>query len=157
MCRKITKMKKKKRKRCPKRHSWNTGWSCLVVIFIKDCDFYIGRHWYVGYEYCKDYIERKHWEDKAKNLTCCYIQEEREEARKAAECRVCIADGQKVGNKVEELDRPVGWCRLTLFETRLTDASTLLFYISLFSGLWWSFLKSSSTPFYSFWGCFFLT
>ena len=63
---------------------------------------------------------------KGRNLTCCYIHLEREEDRGKRLCKTpkqpeeCRQPGGGE-YKVEELDGPVGWCRLTLFEARLTD------------------------------------
>jgi len=66
-------------------------------------------------------------EDTEKDLTCCYIHVERENNRGK---RLCSAPSQPSGcrqpgsgeYKVEELDGPVGWCKLTIFEARLNDA-----------------------------------
>jgi len=65
--------------------------------------------------------------DTAKDKTCCYIHEEREETRGEKLCgSVKQPDGcRQPGReeyKVEELDGPVGWCKLTIFEARLSDA-----------------------------------
>ena len=66
-------------------------------------------------------------EDTEKELTCCYIHVGRENNRGK---RLCSAPSQPYGcrqpgngeYKVEELDGPVGWCKLTIFEARLSDA-----------------------------------
>jgi len=65
--------------------------------------------------------------DTTKYTTCCYIHEEREETRGEKLCgEVKQPDGcRQPGRgeyKVEELDGPVGWCKLTIFEARLSDA-----------------------------------
>jgi len=65
--------------------------------------------------------------DTSKDKTCCYIHEEREETRGEKLCgAVKQPDGcRQPGSgeyKVEELDGPVGWCKLTIFEARLSDA-----------------------------------
>merc|ERR1719180_598057 len=63
----------------------------------------------------------------AKDKTCCYIHEEREETRGEKLCGVakqpdgCRQPGSG-DHKVEELDGPVGWCKLTIFEARVSDA-----------------------------------
>jgi len=69
--------------------------------------------------------------DTEKDVTCCYIHDEREEDRGKRLCgsarqpKMCRQPGS-LGNsgeyKVEELDGPVGWCKLTLPEARLSDA-----------------------------------
>jgi len=66
-------------------------------------------------------------EDTEKDLTCCYIHLERENNRGK---RLCSAPSQpdecrqpdRGEYKVEELDGPVGWCKLTIFEARHNDA-----------------------------------
>lgn len=65
--------------------------------------------------------------DTAKNTTCCYIHEEREETRGEKLCGEAKQPNwcRQLGRgeyKVEELDGPVGWCKLTIFEARLSDA-----------------------------------
>jgi len=65
--------------------------------------------------------------DTTKGITCCYIHEEREETRGEKLCgEVKQPDGcRQPGRgeyKVEELDGPVGWCKLTIFEARPNDA-----------------------------------
>jgi len=66
--------------------------------------------------------------DTEKDVTCCFIHDEREEdrgkrlcgsARQPKECRQPGSGGEY---KVEELDGPVGWCKLTLPEAKLSDA-----------------------------------
>ena len=66
-------------------------------------------------------------ENTTKNVTCCYVHEEREEDRGE---RLCSASKQpnecrQPGSgayKVEEIDGPIGWCKLTLSEAKLSDA-----------------------------------
>ena len=65
--------------------------------------------------------------DTAQNTTCCYIHEEREETRGEKLCGEAKQPNwcRQLGRgeyKVEELDGPVGWCKLTIFEARLSDA-----------------------------------
>ena len=63
--------------------------------------------------------------DTRKNVTCCFIHQEREEKRGKRLCgdpeqpKECRQSGRY---KVEEMDGPVGWCKLTLPEASLSDA-----------------------------------